>query len=190
MLRLAALVDEHHAAVEITLLASETFIDLVGNDVGDAPPVFRRGEVLLASQLLARGDIPQPELGLEATVTLPRHATGDQRLRVDALPVRKLRRRIDVGNLLDESCLIDRRKQAAALEVIGDDLRHAVADLAVRWRAWHEIRNRNRKRRDVTLRHLQAGLCPRQRRQQKASGNTSAADQRVPTCQRHCRRKR
>ena len=88
----AALIDEHHAAVEIALLAGQALIDLVGDDVRDAPPVFRRGEILLAGELLAGDDIPQTEFGLQAAVGLPRHAAGDQRLRVDGLPALELRR--------------------------------------------------------------------------------------------------
>ena len=52
---------------------------------------------------------------------------------------------------LDEGGLIDRREQSAALEIVGDDLRHADADLAIRRRSRHEIRNRDRQRREVAL---------------------------------------
>ena len=52
--RRAAFVDEHHAAVEIALLAGQALIDLVGNDVRDPPPVFRRGEILLAGRVAGR----------------------------------------------------------------------------------------------------------------------------------------
>ena len=83
----AGLVDEHHAGVEIALLAGQALVDLVGDDVRDAPPVFRRGEILLAGELLAGEDVPQPEFGLQPPVALPRHAAGHQRLRVDGLPV-------------------------------------------------------------------------------------------------------
>ena len=38
---------------------------------------------------------------------------------------------IDIGDLLDIGGLIDRRKQPAALQIVGDDLRHAVADLVI-----------------------------------------------------------
>ena len=45
-----ALVDEHHAAVEVALLSGQPLVDLVGNDVRDAPPVFRRGKIVLAGE--------------------------------------------------------------------------------------------------------------------------------------------
>ena len=58
--------------VEIALLAGEALVDRVGDDVRDAPPVVRRGEILLAGQLLAGEHVPQPELGLEPAVALAR----------------------------------------------------------------------------------------------------------------------
>ena len=86
-----------------------------------------------------------------AAVALPRHAAGHQRLRVDLLPAIELRRGVDVGDALDEGGLIDRREQPAALEIVGDDLRHADADLGIAWRAGDEIRDRDRKRREFAL---------------------------------------
>ena len=151
VLRRSALIDKHHAAVEIAFLAGQALIDLVGDDMRDPPPVFRRGEILLAGELLAGGDVPQAELRLEAPVALPRHAAGHQRLRVDGLPVGELRRDVDVGDVLDIGGLIDRREQPAALEVVGDDLGDADADLAIRRRSRHEIRNCDRQRREVAL---------------------------------------
>jgi hypothetical protein len=142
----AGLVDEHHAAVEITLLAGQTFVDLVGDDVRDPAPVFRRGEILLAGELLAGVDVPQAELGLEPAVALPGHASGHQCLRVDLFPTLELWRGVDIGDALDEGGLIDRREQSAALEIIGDDLRHADADLGISRRSRHEIRDRDRQR--------------------------------------------
>ena len=77
---------------------------------------------------LVAGTSHRPELRLEAAIALPRGATGHERLRVDAAPVLELRRHVDVGNALDIGRLIDRGEQAAALEIVGDDLRDAVAD--------------------------------------------------------------
>ena len=47
--------------------------------------------------------------------------------------------------------LIDRREQPAALEIVGDDLGDADADFGVGRRARHEIRNRDRQRRELAL---------------------------------------
>ena len=93
--------------------------------------------------------------------------------------------RVDVGDVLDEGGLIDRREQPAALEVVGDDLRDAGADLGVRRRARHEIRDRDRQRRDVTLGDLQLRLRRAERRQQQTRSRTRAAYQDVTAAQRH-----
>src|SRR5262249_60876205 len=76
-LRRTGLVDEHHAAVEIPALPGEPFVDCVGNDVGDAPPIVRRGQILLAVELLSAKHVPQPEFRLQAPVSLPPDAAGD-----------------------------------------------------------------------------------------------------------------
>ena len=125
-------------------------------------------------------DVPETEFGLEAAVALPRHAAGHQRLRVDLLPAIELRRGVDVGDALDEGGLIDRREQPAALEIVGDDLRHADADLGIAWRARHEIRDRDRERNELTfgngdplrrLRKCAANRRGRDRAKRSHSGN-------------------
>src|SRR6185295_16355392 len=116
-------------------------VDLVGDDVRDPPPVFRRGLVLLAGELLLGVDVPEAEFGLEAAVALPRHSAGHQRMRANLLPALKRRREVGIGDPLDEGGRIDRREQPAALEVVGDDLRYADADLGVTGRAGYEIRD-------------------------------------------------
>ncbi len=92
---------------------------------------------------------------------LPRHAPGHQRLRIDLLPALELRRDVDIGNALDVGGLIDRREQPAALEIVGDDLGHAGADLGIGGRTRHEIRNRDRQRGDVAAGHRDARLSER-----------------------------
>src|SRR6266404_3922236 len=110
----------------------------------DPPPIFRRGEILLAGELLTGGDVPQAEFSLQATVALAGHAAGDERLRVDGFPILELRRGVDIDDFFDEGGLIDRCEQPAALEVVGDDLGDADSDLAIRRRSRHEIRDRDR----------------------------------------------
>ena len=62
----AGFVDEDDAGVEIALLAGQPLVDRVGDDVGDAAPVFGLvGEELLADQLLAGKRVPQAELGAQ-----------------------------------------------------------------------------------------------------------------------------
>ncbi len=118
-------IDEHNAAVEVALLAGQTFVDLVGNDVRDPPPGFRRRKILLACKLLRLRNVPQAEFRLEASVTLTGGTAGHQRLRIDAAPVLELRRHVNVRDALDVGGLIDRREQSAAPQIVGDDLRNA-----------------------------------------------------------------
>ena len=145
------LVDEHDAAVEIALLAGRAFVDLVGDDVGNPPPIFRRGLVLLAGHLLLGVHVPEAEFGFQTAVALPGHPAGHQIQRADLLPALELRRVIGIGDALDERSRIDRREQPAALEIVGDHLRHTDTDFGVAGRAGDEIRDRDRLRRKLTF---------------------------------------
>ena len=113
---------------------------------------------------------------LQPSVALPRHAAVHQRLRVDGLPVLEVRRVVDVDGALDEGGLIDRREQPAALEVVGDDLRHADADFAVGRRARHEVRDRDRQRREIAFGNddalLREGVAHRRTRQRAKRGHS------------------
>ena len=139
---------------------------------------------MLTGELLAGGDVPQAEFGLEAPVALAGHAAGHQGLCVDGFPALELRRQVDIADFFDEGGLIDRRKQSAALEVVGNHLGDADADLAVRRRSRHEIRDRDRKRRNVAFCHLQFRLRAGERGQQQTRSSTRAPDQDVAAIQR------
>ncbi|OIQ72070.1 hypothetical protein GALL_463070 [mine drainage metagenome] len=178
----AGFVDEHDTAIEISLFPGQTLIDLVGNDMRDPSPVFRRGEILLAGQLLAGGDVPEAEFGFQAPVRLAGHAAGHQRLRANGLPARKLRGSVDVDDFLDIGGLIDRREQSTALEIVSDDLGHANGDFSVRWRAGDEIGNRNRQWCEIALGNDQTFLregvaegTARQHAERSHSGNNLPA---------------
>ncbi|MGX1413797.1 hypothetical protein AB7M43_003889 [Bradyrhizobium elkanii] len=145
----------------------------------DPPPVFGRGVVLLAGELLAGVDVPEPEFRLHAPVALACHAAGHQRLRVDALPVVEVRRRVDVDLLLEIGGLIDRREQSAALQVVGDHLRDADADFSIARRAGGEVRDRDRHRRELALGDgdpLLGGCGASEATQHRAGGRHSSQD--------------
>ena len=120
----------------------------------DAPPVVGRGGVLLAVQLLAREHVPEPELGLETALGLG-DAAGDQRLRIDLSPVGKARDGVDVRDFFEIGGLIDRGKEARALQVRRDDLAHIAPGRRVLRRHPDEIRDRDRHRLDVALGHVE-----------------------------------
>src|SRR4029077_10301885 len=69
--RRTGLVDKYHAAVEIAAFAGEPFVNSVGDDMSDAPPIVGRGEILLTVELLSAEHVPQPEFRLQAPVSLP-----------------------------------------------------------------------------------------------------------------------
>ena len=113
---------------------------------------------MLTRQLLGGSDVPKTEFRLQLTIPLAGRAPGDERLRVDGLPVLKLRGLVAVGDLFDERGRIDRRKQSAALEVVGDDACDTGADFAVRRRSRHEVRDRDRQGCDIAFGDHQFGL--------------------------------
>ena len=143
----AGLVDEHDVAVEIALFAGDALVDRVGNDVGEAAPIFRRRHILPAvSKLLAAENIPEAEFGFETPVGLTGKAPDDESLGIDGAPALEIRLRIEAGDLFNEGGGIDRNEQAAALQVRGDDLRDAVRRIGVARGDRNEIRDGDRHR--------------------------------------------
>src|SRR5205807_5771195 len=63
----------------------------------------------------------QPEFDLEPPVALARDATGDDRLRIDRLPVGKARQCVEARDLLDKGGGIDRREQAGTPQIPRED---------------------------------------------------------------------
>ena len=176
------LVDEDDAGVEIALLAGEPFVDRVRDDVGDAAPIVRRGEILLAGKLLAGEHVPQPEFGFQPAVALAGDAAGDERLRIDGAPIGKVRHVIDAGELLQERGGIDRQEQAGAFQVGGNDLGDADRGVVVAVGAAEEIRNGDRQRLEIALGDVDDGPRPRMacRQRQAAGGGTER--ERAPSC--------
>ena len=115
--------------------------------MGHAPGVGVIGEELLAGHLLAGKSVPQPVLGADAAIGLLADAAGDQRLRIDHLPVVEARRGVRARYLFDEGALVDRREQAGPLQVGGDDFR----DLRAQRIVGLEIRDGDRQRLDIAL---------------------------------------
>ena len=89
--------------------------------MGDPAPVVGGGGELQPQELLLGIDVPQAEIDGQPAA-LDRDLAVQQSLGVDGLPVREARLDVDVQGLFDEGALRDRREQARALEVAGDDL--------------------------------------------------------------------
>ena len=83
LLLAAGLVDEGNAAIEIALFAGQPLVDGIGDDVREPPPVVRRGEELLADQILAGNHVPKPVSAMMRPSPVGADAAGDQRLRVE-----------------------------------------------------------------------------------------------------------
>ena len=137
------------------------------------------GEILLAGELLAGDDVPQAELGLEPSVALPRHAAGDQRLRVDRLPVLEVRRHVEVGDLLDEGGRVDRREQAGRAQIVGDDLVDAGADSPSAGAPARNRRSRSASAAKLPCVDVELRLAEPARRQRRARGSGRAASRQM-----------
>ena len=112
--------------------------------MGDAAPHVRRGEILLAGELLARKHVPQTKFGLEPPVGLAREPAGEKGLGIDGAPVLEAGDGVGVDDALDVGGRVDRREQAGTFEVVGDDLRDATRGFAIARSAADEIRQRDR----------------------------------------------
>jgi len=86
---------------------------------------------LLAGELLARKHVPQTKFGLEPPVGLAREPAGEKGLGVDGAPVLEARDRVGIDDALDVGGGVDRREQAGAFEVVGDDLRDPTRGFAI-----------------------------------------------------------
>src|SRR5207248_7968783 len=103
----AGLGDVDDARIEIAVLAGDALIDLVGDDVRDAPPVLPGRRVGEPGELLFGADIPQPELDPVAAVALSLYRAGDEGLRIDLPPIGKARPLIR-RDVLDKALRIER----------------------------------------------------------------------------------
>ena len=127
--------------------------------------------------------VPQPEFGFEPAVALARDPPGRQRLRVDGAPIGKSRHGVNVGDFFKKGRRIDRREQAAALEVAGDDLRNALRGFVVAGRAAEKIRDRDRHRLDVALRDVDGDRGSTRWRERKTGQRGTAERERVAAAQ-------
>ena len=129
--------------------------------MGDAAPIFRRGDILLAGELLAGADVPEAELRLQPAVALARHAAGDQRLRVD---------RFQFWNCGATSMLVMRSMKAAGSIGANSPLRFRLLVMTpatsapawrIRRRARHEGGDRDRHRLEIVGVDAEPPLPPR-----------------------------
>ncbi len=67
----------------------------------------------------------------------------------------KVRDRFRIGDALDEGRRIDRRKQAGAAQIVGDDAGHIARDVAIGRRPPRKSGQRDRHRLHVALRHVE-----------------------------------
>ena len=151
----AALGDVDDAGVEITFLAGDALINLVGDNVGDAPPIRRRSRIAQAGELLLGIDVPQAEFDLQLAVGAGGHGARHQRLGVDDAPIGVARRHLRCRVLVGEGLRVDRLEQARPLEIGRDDLVHVLRYLRV---VAGKDRDGDRHRRDLALRDVDMEL--------------------------------
>jgi len=143
--RCAGLVDKHDVAVEVALFAGDALVDCVRNDVRETTPIFRRRNILpTISQLLAAEDVPETEFSFVAPIGLTGKAPDDERLSIDRPPALEIGLRVEAGDLFDEGSRVNGNKQAAALQIRGDDLRDAVRRVGIARANRDELRDGNR----------------------------------------------
>ena len=157
----AAFGDINHPRVEIAFLTGNPFVDRIGDDVRDTPPVSGFGLGPKTDQLLAREHIPQAKIHPKLAIGPDFRTANHKRLGIDLTPGRKLREQAKRLPCLDKGALIDRTKQAGAFEIGGDDTGDVTA-MTFRLRAAaKQRRHRNRQRLDLAADDIDAQLRPR-----------------------------
>src|SRR5262249_46360240 len=96
---------------------------------------------------------------LEAAILLHLRLAGDEGLGVDDAPVAKTRLGLHLGDVLDEGLLIDRREEAGAFEIGGDDLRDVAPDLLLVGRGADHVRDGDRQGLDLAAGDVDAKLA-------------------------------
>ena len=118
----AGLVDEDDMGVEKALLAGDLREDRVADEMGDAPAVGGVGHIVLAGDLLAGRDVPQPEVGGDMGGVAVLDAPGDDELGVDRLPGVEIGPHVRIGDLLGKARRADRFEKHRPREIVGEDV--------------------------------------------------------------------
>ena len=77
--------------IEITRFAGQAFIDGIGNDMGDPPPVTWCAEIDQTGHLFARQDVPKAKLYAQPAIAFNAHLARDKGLGVQHPPIGKSR---------------------------------------------------------------------------------------------------
>jgi hypothetical protein len=85
--------------------------------MGDAAPILRRRHILQPHHLAFAEDIPQAEIDLQSPIGLHQGLPGYQALGLDRTPIAKPRRRVDVGDSLDERSGIERAEEPRTFQI-------------------------------------------------------------------------
>jgi hypothetical protein len=173
----AGFVHEHDARVEEAAEARDLRIDRIGDDVADAAPEIAVGHVLLAGDLLARIDVPQAELRLEASGRIAGDAPRDERLGAGLAPGVEARRRVE-GGPLGEAAAVEGREIARALQVVGHDAGDALAEVALAG----EIRDRDGHRLELAARSHAKGELRQRRGGREREGRDGKAGRHEDAC--------
>src|SRR5581483_5560722 len=107
---------------EVALLAGKPLINLVGDQVPEAPPLALDDGEALGGELAAGIDVPQPELADHAAVGAAAGPAQHEGLGIDHAPVLETRLGIEIAGGIDEGGAVEGLEQAGALQIGGDDV--------------------------------------------------------------------
>ncbi len=175
--------------VEIPVFAGQLLVDDVGDHVRDLPDAFvlRREFILDAGDLSLFEHVPQPEIRLQPAIRFGRDRAGDQRLRIQHLPVGEARLIRRFLRRLDEGGRIERPEHARIAQIARHDLRDRLADLRTRAILALQGGDRDGQRRQICRCHIDCDLrLDRGHGEERANHDQRPSESGAPAYVRHC----
>ncbi len=105
----------NNAGVKIAFFTGQTFINSVGNNVGDPPPVVFGGGERLSFKLVLGINVPQAKFNSQMIAVNFRNGALNQSMGINSFPVYEVWLFVDRGQRLDIAPLGNDFKQAGAL---------------------------------------------------------------------------
>ncbi len=145
--------------------------------MGDAAPVFRRGEILQTQHLGSAKHIPQTEIDAQAAIGLGGDLAGDEALCADHAPIGEVGRHVDIADRLDEGFGIERLEEAGAFEIGAHDAGDIGAGLRIGLLLGDEIGDRDGQRFHIAARNVHLQRRHRRRCRQRQDNRRECRNQ-------------